>query len=236
MTGNARNSGRIKVGCCGFATSQQKYAELFEVIEVQQTFYQPPGLTTLERWRNTFPSNFEFTLKAWQLITHEAWSKTYKRLKLNLSEQERKDCGFFRDTPIVHHAWETTYRCALALNARLVLFQCPNSFKPTSPNIERMRSFFDSIERGELQLLWEPRGDWPDSLVSELCHELNLIHAVDPFVSSSRLSEEAEKERAWPFNKAKKLPFALNPLYFQGCSRLFAPPGKITPTPVCATA
>ncbi len=174
--------GFIKTGCCGFAAAQVQYARLFPVIEVQQTFYQPPRLATLERWRDTFPAEFEFTIKAWQLITHEAWSKTYRRLKINLSEKERQECGYFKNSAIVQDAWETTRRCAAVLQAQLVLFQCPAGFKPTALNLERMRAFFSSINREKLTLLWEPRGDWPDELVSTLCRELELVHAVDPFV------------------------------------------------------
>ena len=31
-----------RVGCCGFPISLRRYAEEFSVVEVQQTFYQPP--------------------------------------------------------------------------------------------------------------------------------------------------------------------------------------------------
>lgn len=176
----------IKVGCCGFSAGQQQYRTLFSTVEVQQTFYQPPRLATLKRWREEFPHEFEFTLKAWQLITHEAWSKTYRRLKVTLTAEQRAECGYFRDTPIVREAWQTTIECAQALNAELVLFQCPAGFKPTPENLERMRHFFNTIERAGLRLLWEPRGeDWEPALVKSLCHELNLIHAVDPFVNET---------------------------------------------------
>ncbi len=40
----------INVGCCGFAASQKKYFELFDVVEIQQTFYQIPEIKTA-----TFP-------------------------------------------------------------------------------------------------------------------------------------------------------------------------------------
>jgi uncharacterized protein YecE (DUF72 family) len=61
----------IKIGCCGFPVAQARYARHFPVVEVQQTFYQVPSLATLAGWRERLPSDFEFTLKAWQLITHE---------------------------------------------------------------------------------------------------------------------------------------------------------------------
>jgi uncharacterized protein YecE (DUF72 family) len=55
------------------------------VVEVQQTFYEPPADTTIRRWRARAPAAFEFTLKAWQLITHEPSSPTFRRLKRPLT-------------------------------------------------------------------------------------------------------------------------------------------------------
>ena len=163
--------------------SRAEYMELFPVVEVQQTFYQPPRVETLRRWRAEAPRGFEFTLKAWMLITHEARSPVYRRLKRELTEVEREGCGSFRPSEIVREAWEATRASAAALSARRVLFQCPASFRPNDENVGRMRAFFDSVERGRLRLLWEPRGDWPDTLVRRLCAELDLVHVVDPLKS-----------------------------------------------------
>jgi uncharacterized protein YecE (DUF72 family) len=174
---------RVKTGCCGFRMAQREYVQTFPVVEVQQTFYQPPHINTLEKWRADAPPDFEFTLKAWQLITHESRSPTYRRLKKELSEDDRAECGSFRQTAIVRQAWEVTRACASALKARLVLFQCPASFTPTSQHVKDLRRFFTSIERDGLQLLWEPRGVWPDDTVRELCAELQLAHVVDPFAA-----------------------------------------------------
>src|ERR687885_1794600 len=108
-------SSNIKIGTCGFNGPKTDYANHFACVEVQQTFYQPPGLPTLERWRAQMPANFEFVIKAWQLITHQAKSPTYKRLKLQLSEQDKAEAGFFRPTAIVDQAWQLTQACATAL-------------------------------------------------------------------------------------------------------------------------
>ena len=159
--------------------SRAEYLSLFPVVEVQQTFYQPPRVETLRRWREEAPRGFEFTLKAWMLITHEARSPTYRRLKRALTEEEREGCGGFRDSEIVREAWEVTRACAEALKARRVLFQCPASFRPT-PERRGLRAFFNSTQRGGLRFLWEPRGEWPDALLRELCAELDLVHVVDP--------------------------------------------------------
>ena len=176
---------KVKVGCCGFPLRKAQYAERFPVVEVQETFYQPPRLATLQRWREQMPPEFEFTVKAWQLITHFASSPTYKRLKAQLSELERRGCGGFQPQAIVHEAWLATRACAQALDARMVLFQCPASFAPTRQNVAHLRDFFLCINRGHLRLLWEPRGDWPEVLIEPLCRELHLIHVVDPFIRRS---------------------------------------------------
>jgi len=33
---------KIKIGCCGFPTSKEKYYKDFKAVEIQKTFYQPP--------------------------------------------------------------------------------------------------------------------------------------------------------------------------------------------------
>ena len=66
----------IRVGLCGIGMARDKYFRTYPVTEVQQTFYEPPKLSLLQRWREQAPRNFEFTLKAWQLITHPPSSPT----------------------------------------------------------------------------------------------------------------------------------------------------------------
>jgi len=176
---------RLKIGCCGFPLPKEEYAARFQVVEVQQTFYQPPRLATLQRWRAAVPDQFEFTLKAWQLITHSSKSPTYRRLKARLAPAELEQCGSFQCTGPVLNAWETSRLCAGALRAKCVLFQCPASFLPDEKNVAQMRQFFSSVQRDKLVFLWEPRGDWSPELIGTLCAELDLVHAVDPFVSRS---------------------------------------------------
>lgn len=154
---------------------------MFSLIEIQQTFYQPPKPDTAKRWCRQAPPDFEFTLKAWQLITHEASSPTYRRLKMPLSEKQTKQLGVFRLTDVVLQAWETTLQTARLLNAHKVVFQCPPSFAPTSENKNRMRKFFRNIERSDITCIWEPRGRWQNDDIAALCRELSLIHCVDPF-------------------------------------------------------
>jgi uncharacterized protein YecE (DUF72 family) len=177
---------RVKIGTCGFGRTKEEYVEMLSTVEIQHTFYQPPQIKTLERWREIVSADFEFTLKAWQLITHESKSPTYKRLKKKLTEEELADAGYFKPTAIVKEAWETTRACAEALKAKTILFQCPASLKPSDENIANIKTFFSGIERGDLNFCWEPRGkDWTDEIVREICEEFDLGHTVDPFVRNT---------------------------------------------------
>lgn len=205
----------VTIGTSGFGIGRARYVQTFACVEVQHTFYQPPRIATLERWREGAPPEFEFVLKAWQLITHDAKSPTYRRLKRQLSEGEKQDAGYFRPTAIVNEAWEITLACAKALRARTILFQCPASFKQTDENIANLETFFknrnrsvgadlsvrplkgvadgqtresaptSSVEKAEFNFCWEPRGDWDPKVIKRICDDLNLSHAVDPFQSVS---------------------------------------------------
>lgn len=175
----------LKVGCCGFTMAHSEYYAHFPLIEVQQTFYQPPRLSTLERWRDEAPEGFEFSVKAWQLITHVATIPTYRRLKRQLTEEEKATAGNFRLSPIVREGWEVTAACARALRAQRILFQCPPSFQPTDENIVNLVTFFSSVDREGRTFLWEPRGGWPHDLVRNICDELDLVHVVDPLQQDS---------------------------------------------------
>jgi uncharacterized protein YecE (DUF72 family) len=181
----------VRVGLCGFTIGFEDYVHEFPLVEVQQTFYEPPRDATMRRWRALSPATFEFTLKAWQLITHDAGSPTYRRLRSPLREAERVAVGSFRWTPTVRDAWARTLDCVTLLRATAVLLQCPSSFRPTEENVARMRQFFDEIERPDgVRMLWEPRGSWPPELVASLCRDLRLVHVVDPFVTSTVTPEQ----------------------------------------------
>jgi uncharacterized protein YecE (DUF72 family) len=180
----------FKLGMCGFTIAAATYYRQFPVVEVQQTFYDPPADATLERWRAQAPPDFEFTMKAWQVITHFGTSRTYRRLKSPFDEKARAEAGGFRSTDTVFRAWERTLHCARILRATAILFQCPASFKATVPNVQAMREFFAAIARPEgVRLLWEPRGPWPDELVLSVCRDIGLVHAVDPFIRPSLTPE-----------------------------------------------
>lgn len=159
------------------------YPRHFPVVEVQSTFYEPPRDEVMKKWRSVTPS-LEYTMKVWQLVTHPANSPTYRRMKRALDPKDEP--GFFRDSPIVKGGWERSVECANLLSATAMLFQCPASFSPEPENVDRMRRYFERIDRPRARLLWEPRGSkWvaQRDLALSLCRDLDLVHVVDPFVT-----------------------------------------------------
>jgi uncharacterized protein YecE (DUF72 family) len=47
------------------------YAERFDTVEIDSTFYRIPGARTVEQWRERTPTGFTFAAKIPQTITHE---------------------------------------------------------------------------------------------------------------------------------------------------------------------
>ena len=173
----------LKIGCCGFPQARQNYFKNFSIVEIQQTFYQLPEEKTALKWKKEAPLDFEYTLKAWQLITHPVSSPTYRKLKIKIKNE--KNYGFFKPTQEVFSAWEKTSKIADILNTKIIVFQCPASFKPEKENIKNMKNFFKKIKRKDYIFCWEPRGNWSEELIEELCKDLDLVHCVDPFKKNS---------------------------------------------------
>ncbi|MEP6609651.1 MAG: DUF72 domain-containing protein [Burkholderiaceae bacterium] len=160
------------------------YALHFPVVEIQNTFYEPPRDSVIKNWLSTAAPSLEYTMKVWQLVTHAASSPTYRRMKRAIDSTEEP--GFFRESDSVDQGWQRSVECANLLSASAMLFQSPASFRPEPDNVRRMRTFFERIDRPRARLLWEPRGaQWAAErgLALSLCRDLNLTYVVDPFVT-----------------------------------------------------
>ncbi len=48
----------------------ERYAEIFDTVEVNNTFYRLPSRTAVEGWTRASPAGFTFTIKASRYLTH----------------------------------------------------------------------------------------------------------------------------------------------------------------------
>ena len=172
----------IYVGTCGFAGSMGSYFKRFGAVEIQQTFYSLPRIGTASRWAMAAPEGFVFTMKAWQGLTHDASSPTWKKAKMPPGSDLSR-FGHFKPTDEVFAAWDATRRFAKELGASFIVIQSPRSFGMSAQNEVNLESFFTSIERGGLTIGWEPRGTWSDdqARLRRIFSRLNVVHIVDPF-------------------------------------------------------
>jgi len=151
-----------KVGCCGYPVSMKKYRETFQVVELNNTFYQYPKDSAVEKWRNESPKGFEFTVKANQEISHKY------RLKTDLAAE----------------AFDKMKKICRILQARVLLIQTPGSFRPDQ--LGAAHEFFKEADRDGLTLVWETRGDeWEKPEVRDLLRKIldgvGVSHVTDPF-------------------------------------------------------
>jgi len=175
----------IKVGCCGWAIKggMAAYFKQFNVIEIQSTFYSLPMFSTIESWRRAAPRGFEFTMKAWQAITHPISSPTWKRASSKISFDNPANVGSFKPTEENFRAWRDTKEIYKRLGASVCVLQSPPSFRCTPENISNISGFLEAVDMGDMVVGWEPRGDWlkhSDS-INDICERFKLVHIVDPF-------------------------------------------------------
>jgi len=102
------------------------YAQIFQTIEVDSTFYAIPASSAVENWYKKTPENFTFSLKLPQQITHE----------YNLREPS---------FPMLEEFCER----ALLLKEKLgvVLIQMPPGFEASKENAQGLREFLAELPR-----------------------------------------------------------------------------------------
>ncbi len=107
-----------------------KYAESFNAVEVDSTFYRIPSARTVEQWRERTPDGFIFAAKVPQIITHE---------KI-LVDAEADLKAFLNVMDLL----------GAKLGPMLVQFPYFNKqkFPSVAPFLERLEAFLNSLPRG----------------------------------------------------------------------------------------
>jgi Uncharacterized conserved protein len=149
---------RVLVGTCGFQRARGVHYSSLDVLEVQQTFYDPRDLSLFSRWRSEAPSSFVFTVKAWMLVSHEP-GRLWSKLKGPVPG-DRGGYGGLRLSNENVWAWGETLKAVEVLGSPIVVVQTPPSFGYSEANLDAVVKFFTSIDRRGRLIVWEPRGSW----------------------------------------------------------------------------
>ncbi len=175
---------RVLVGTSGYSYKEWKgsfypekltasamlgyYAERFDTVEINNTFYRMPTEKLLLQWAEQVPETFTFVLKASRRITH------LKRLR---------DVGD-----------ETMYLCETAsvLRGRLgpTLFQLPPNMKK---DMERLTTFLDVLPEGWRAAMEFRHASWFDAEVYDALRRKDIALVIAeteemavPFVSTAQ--------------------------------------------------
>lgn len=137
--------------------SLKAYSEVFNFVEVNQTFYEYPDMRAVERWRRTVPGDFTFAVRCHQDLTH--------RLGLKPVDEA------------YHVLGQMVAYCGV-LEAPFLVLETPASYVMNNENVEGARDFFSSANLRGVRLVWEIRAAVTPAVV-DLMRDFNVVHSVD---------------------------------------------------------
>ena len=166
----------IKVGTAGWSiprdvagqfpaegSSLERYAHRFEVSEINSSFHRPHRASTWERWRDSVPESFRFSVKMPKAITHQARLRDASELVGDFISQVK----------------------ILGERLAVLLVQLP-------PKLEfdesTARAFFADLQKqSDAQLACEPRNvSWFTTQAEDMFVEQRVARvAADPAVSET---------------------------------------------------
>lgn len=127
-------TGEVLVGTCGYRcydpgegwqddheSTLAAYADAFDAVELNRTFYELPQVSTAERWRREAGPGFVFSMKAWQGLTHEWRSPTWNGHRDAVPDDRTDEVGALQRSDFVREAWARTREASEALEAAVVV-------------------------------------------------------------------------------------------------------------------
>lgn len=159
----------IYVGACGWEYFPVKYhklreySKLFDVVEVNSTFYRLPSLRIVENWRKIVKKDFIFTVKAHKDISH------IHKFKLKREAVEK---------------FEKLVDICKILKAEIIVLQVPYRQRPSSRFLKNLVKFLDYAQSYEVNIGVEARGpDWRNRrsrlILKNVISKFNATHVFD---------------------------------------------------------
>jgi len=129
------------------------YAERFNSVEVNYTFYKMPTAMLLEGWSGQTPERFAFTLKAPRRITHDSKLRRCEELTRNFCSTAR----------------------TLGAKLGVLLFQLPPTFKRDDAIL---KDFADLLPSGTRAAFEFRHASWHDETVFDVLRTRNLALCI----------------------------------------------------------
>ncbi|MBS7614741.1 DUF72 domain-containing protein [Candidatus Bathyarchaeota archaeon] len=141
--------------------SLEAYAEAFNFVEVNSTFYEIPSMNLVKSWRSRVPRDFEFAVRCYKDVTH-----TYH---MEPTEEAIK-------------TFNTMAEICRVLKAKFLVLETPAKIQFDENKVDAARSLLENVDFQGIKLVWEVRrniGDkLPHSLV-KLMSDKGIVHCVD---------------------------------------------------------
>ncbi len=138
-------------------SSLKAYSEVFNFVEVNYTFYEYPSVQAVQRWRKTVPSDFTFSVRCHQDLTHSK--------------------GFVPTSQAYEVFYQMRNYCNL-LNSPYLVFETPAKYEINQENLQDAKDFFSSLNFDGLRLVWEYRAPITQTVV-DLMEDFDIIQCVD---------------------------------------------------------
>jgi len=141
----------------GNKPSLKTYSAIFNFVEVNYTFYEYPPIQTVETWRRSVPSDFTFSVRCHQDLTHRIGLKP------------------------VDQAFEVFYKMKTycdALNSPYLVLETPSKYVIDHESAAQAKDFFSSLNLKDIRLVWEYRAPKTQAVIN-LMKDFNIVQCVD---------------------------------------------------------
>jgi uncharacterized protein YecE (DUF72 family) len=137
-------------------SSLEAYSEVFNFVEVNNTFYEYPDERLVERWRQTVPQSFTFAVRCHQDLTHKIGLKPVGAA-YEVFAKMKTYCGI--------------------LKAPYLVLETPQSYK-MDKDVPEAKEFFKSTNLSGVRLVWEIRAPITAQAIN-MMQDLNIVHSID---------------------------------------------------------
>jgi uncharacterized protein YecE (DUF72 family) len=162
----------VLIGCGGWdyfkvpgSDPLQAYAQAYDFVEANSTFYHTPAVPTVKAWRTAVPDKFEFTVKCSKELTH--------------------DIGLM-PTLRAYEVFEAQKTVCKELNSSMLVLQTPPQFDTPASDV---RDFFRGIKTNDVKLVWDIRGKKRPEY-SNMARDLGITESFDLSMEDAPMDQD----------------------------------------------